>query len=306
MAQDCGFSAVHLSGNAIHKNFCLPDRNLLTTTQVAQRIGQISEATDIPLIVDGGSICAEPIALTRAVKLYERAGAAAIRFEDALVNEYGAAPEDLAIAPTALVVDQIKAAVDARRDSTFVIIARCDSRPKESLDQVRKRLAAYADAGADAVGVQLTEVEDFRQIGASAPAPMVTLWPKAQMNAAEFFAAGFRIALTPSSIPLAATNAAREMLLRTKSPRQRSRLLRPAKGTCRDREMVQTTRHEQNLESHGPTMLKELPLANAYRVTPDGTLPDLHRLPGQTQCPVRLPRPRPWRRAAAAVDRHSG
>jgi len=213
LAQDCGFSALHLSGNAIHKNFCLPDRNLLTTTQVGQRIGQISEATDIPLIVDGGSICAEPIALTRAVKLYERAGAAAIRFEDALVNEYGAAPEDLAIAPTALVVDQIKAAVDARRDSTFVIIARCDSRPKESLDRVRERLESYAAAGADAVGVQLTDVEDFRRIGAGAPAPMVTLWPKAQMNAADFFAAGFRIALTPSSIPLAATHAAREMLL---------------------------------------------------------------------------------------------
>ncbi|MGZ9257679.1 MAG: isocitrate lyase/phosphoenolpyruvate mutase family protein, partial [Candidatus Binatia bacterium] len=87
LAQDCGFNAVHLSGNAIHKNFCLPDRNLLTTTQIAQRIGQISEASDIPLIVDGGSICAEAIALTRAVKLYERAGAAAIRFEDAAVNE---------------------------------------------------------------------------------------------------------------------------------------------------------------------------------------------------------------------------
>jgi 2-methylisocitrate lyase-like PEP mutase family enzyme len=124
LAQDCGFSAVHLSGNAIHKNFCLPDRNLLTTTQVAQRTGQISEATDIPLIVDGGSICAETIALTRAVKLYERAGAAAIRFEDALVNEYGASPEDLAIAPTSVVVEQIKAAVDARRDAAFVVITR--------------------------------------------------------------------------------------------------------------------------------------------------------------------------------------
>jgi len=213
LAQDCGFKAAHLSGNAIHKNFCLPDRNLLTTTQVAQRIGQISEATDIPLIVDGGSICAEAIALTRAVKLYERAGAAAIRFEDALVNEYGAAPEDLAIAPTAAVVDQIKAAVDARRDPSFVIIARCDSRPKESLDQVCQRLAAYAAAGADAVGVQLTDIVDFRQIAAVIGAPIVTLWPKAQISASEFFALGYRIALTPSSIPLAAANAAREMLL---------------------------------------------------------------------------------------------
>jgi len=212
LAQDCGYAATHLSGNAIHKNFCLPDRNLLTTTQIAQRIGQISEATDIPLIVDGGSICAETLALTRAVKLYERAGAAAIRFEDALVNEYGAAPEELAIAPISVVVEQIKAAADARRDSSLVLIARCDSRPSESLDQVSERLTEYAEAGADAVGVQLTDIEDFRKIGAKAPAPIVTLWPKGQLSASDFFSMGFRIALTPSSIPLAATTAAREML----------------------------------------------------------------------------------------------
>lgn len=216
LVQDCGYAAAHLSGNAIHKNFCLPDRNLLTTTQVAQRIGQISEATDIPLIVDGGSISAETIALTRAVKLYERAGAAAVRFEDALVNEYGAAAEELAIAPISVVVDRIKAAVDARRDPALVLIARCDSRPKESLDQVRERLAAYAEAGADAVGVQLTDIEDFRQIGANAPAPLVALWPKGQLSATEFFTMGFCIALTPSSIPLAATTAAREMLIELK------------------------------------------------------------------------------------------
>jgi 2-methylisocitrate lyase-like PEP mutase family enzyme len=213
LVQDCGYEAAHLSSNAIHKNFCLPDRNLLTTTQIGQRIGQISEATDIPLIVDSGSICAVSIALTRAVKLYERAGAAAIRFEDALVNEYGAAPEELAIAPTAIVVDRIKAVVDARRDQSLVLIARCDSRPIESLDQVGERLAAYAAAGADAVGVQLDDLEDFRRIGASPPAPLVTLWPKAQLSALEFFQLGFRIALVPSSLPLAALTGARSMLL---------------------------------------------------------------------------------------------
>ncbi|HWH77327.1 MAG TPA: isocitrate lyase/phosphoenolpyruvate mutase family protein [Candidatus Binatus sp.] len=213
LVQDCGYEVAHLSGNAIHKNFCLPDRNLLTPTQIGQRIGQISEASDIPLIVDGGSICAESLALTRAVKLYERAGAAAIRFEDALVNEYGAAAEELVIAPTALVVDRIKAAIDARRDPALAIIARCDSRPVESLDHVGERLAAYAAAGADAVGVQLSDVDDFRRIGARPPAPLVTLWPKAQMSAFEFFQLGFRIALTPSSLPLAAIAGARAMLL---------------------------------------------------------------------------------------------
>jgi len=78
LAQDCGYRALHLSGNAIHRNFCLPDRNLLTVTQIAQHAAQIAEATDIPLIVDGGSACVETIALARAVQYYERAGAAAV------------------------------------------------------------------------------------------------------------------------------------------------------------------------------------------------------------------------------------
>jgi methylisocitrate lyase len=213
LAQDCGYAAVHLSGNAIHKSSCLPDRNLLTVTEVAQRAAQIAEATEIPLIVDGGPACVELLALARTVQSYERAGAAAIRFEDGLLNESGAPPEELAIAPKHLMTDRIKAAADARRDQALVLIARCDSRPKESLAQVQDRLAAYLEAGADAVGVQLSDGEDFRRIGADAPAPLVSMWPRALMTAFEFLQLGFRIALMPSSVPLAALTAAREMLV---------------------------------------------------------------------------------------------
>lgn len=213
LAQDCGYDAAHLSGNAIHKSFCLPDRNLLTVTQIAQRAAQITEATDIPLIVDVGPACIETVALARGVKLYERAGAAALRFEDALLNEYGAPVDALAIAPTDLMVDRIKAAADARRDDMLVLIARCDARPKESLTQVQERLAAYVEAGADAIGVQLTDSDEFRRIGATAPAPLVSMWPRAHMTAFEFIQIGFRVALMPSSVPLAALTAAKEMLL---------------------------------------------------------------------------------------------
>ena len=216
LAQDCGYAAVHLSGNAIHKNFCLPDRNLLSVTQIAQRAAQIAEATEIPLIVDGGPACIETVALARAVKLYERAGAAALRFEDALLNEYGAPAESLTIAPLQLMVERINAAADARRDETLVLIARCDSRPKESLSQVQERLAAYVEAGADAVGVQLSETEEFRLIGTAAPAPLVSMWPRARLNVFDFIEMGYRVALMPSSVPLAAITAARELLLELK------------------------------------------------------------------------------------------
>ena len=216
LAQDCGYAAVHLSGNAIHKNFCLPDRNLLSVTQIAQRAAQIAEATEIPLIVDGGPACIETVALARAVKLYERAGAAALRFEDALLNEYGTPVESLAIAPLQLMVERIKAAADARKDETLVLIARCDSRPKESLSQVQERLAAYVEAGADAIGVQLNETEEFRVIGTAAPAPLVSMWPRARLNIFDFIKMGYRVALMPSSVPLAAITAARELLLELK------------------------------------------------------------------------------------------
>jgi methylisocitrate lyase len=216
LAQDCGYAAVHLSGNAIHKNFCLPDRNLLSVTQIAQRAAQIAEATEIPLIIDGGPACIETVALAHAVKLYERAGAAALRFEDALLNEYGAPAESLAIAPLQLMVERINAAADARKDETLVLIARCDSRPKESLSQVQERLAAYVEAGADAVGVQLNETEEFRLIGTTAPAPLVSMWPRARLNVFDFIEMGYRVALMPSSVPLAAITAARELLLELK------------------------------------------------------------------------------------------
>ena len=216
LSQDCGYEAVHLSGNAIHKNFCLPDRNLLNITQISQRVGQISEATDIPLIVDGGSAGIETTSLGRAVKYFERAGAAAIRFEDSLVNEYGAAAEDLVIAPLSRILDQIKAAANARTDSAMVLIVRCDARSKELLTQVQERLAAYTEAGADSIGVQLSDSEEFRQIGASAPAPLVSMWPRARMTAFKFLQLGFRIALMPSSISVAALAAVKEMLLELK------------------------------------------------------------------------------------------
>ena len=110
-------------------------------------------------------------------------------------------------------VDRIKAAVDVRIDPTLVLIARCDSRCREPLGHVQERLAAYVEAGADAIGVQLSDVEEFRHVGADSQAPLVSLWPKARMTVLEFLQLGFRIALMPSSVSLAALSAVKEMLL---------------------------------------------------------------------------------------------
>ncbi|MET0502648.1 MAG: isocitrate lyase/phosphoenolpyruvate mutase family protein [Candidatus Binatia bacterium] len=216
LAADCGYRVAHLSGNAIHKSFCLPDRNLLTVTEIAQKASQIADATDIPLIVDGGFVARENDAIARGVRSLERAGAAAIRFEDSSYDPDRAAAGDVTVVPKSLMVDNIKAAVDARHDPTLVLIARCDARPLDSLAQVEERLAAYIAAGADAVGVQLSDAEEFRQIGARAQAPLVSLWPRARMTVFEFLQSGYRIALMPSSVPLAALAAVKQMLLELK------------------------------------------------------------------------------------------
>jgi methylisocitrate lyase len=217
LAADCGYSAVHLSGNAIHKSFCLPDRNLLTVTEIASRASQIADATDLPLIVDGGPAARQADVIARAVRSLERTGAAALRFEDSYLDDLRSEAGDVTVLPKTLMVDRIKAAVDARIDPTLVLIARCDARCGESLGQVQERLVAYAEAGADAVGVQLSDAEEFRHVGARSRAPLVSLWPKARMTVLEFLQLGFRIALMPSSVSLAALSAVKEMLLELKN-----------------------------------------------------------------------------------------
>src|SRR6188768_3322025 len=82
LAADCGYAAVHLSGNAIHKNFCLVDENILSISDIAQRVAEIAEAVQIPLIVDGGPADRSTRGLAWAIREFDRAGAAAIRFED--------------------------------------------------------------------------------------------------------------------------------------------------------------------------------------------------------------------------------
>ena len=123
-------------------------------------------------------------AIARAVRSLERAGAAAIRFEDSYLDDLHSDADDVTVLPKTLMVDRIKAAVDVRIDATLVLIARCDSRCREPLGQVQERLAAYVEAGADAIGVQLSDVEEFRHVGAGSQAPLVSLWPKARMSRA--------------------------------------------------------------------------------------------------------------------------
>lgn len=212
LAEDCGYTAIHLSGNALHKSYCLPDQNLVTLQEIESKVARISDVTSIPLIVDIGGDHRGPAHLERAVRVLERAGAAAVRIEDSYSEYDGGAIGQTKVVSADVMVDRIKRAADSRRDLSLAIIARCDTRPFESLDSVLERLGRYGAAGADALGVQLSDALEFKKVGGACAKPLVSLWPRNLMTAIEFFASGFRIALLPSSVALSAVGAARELL----------------------------------------------------------------------------------------------
>jgi len=217
LVQDCGYPVVHMSGNAIHKSLALPDSGLVTMTEVAHRTASISESVDIPLIVDGETGYGGPDQTARALRLFERAGAAAVRFEDSAFGKsgHGVAGKE-GVTPISIMTDKIKASVDARTDESLVLIIRCDTRACEPLAQIQERLGAYVEAGADAVGVHLSDVNELRLIGSHSPAPLVSLWPRTLMTVYDFLSMGYKIALMPSSVLVAAVAAVRMMLVELK------------------------------------------------------------------------------------------
>ena len=215
LIQDCGYPLVHLAGNGMHRSLLLADRSLVTMTEMADRAATIARVLDVPLMADGETGYGGPEQTARSVKLFERAGVAGIRFEDSLfgdngINRMGAG----GVTPVDGMVDKIKAAVDARSDESLVILIRCDSRQVEPLAALQERIATYVAAGADGIGVTISDAAELREVGAHPPAPLVNPWPRAGINSTdELFAIGFKIALMTSFVSLAALAAARSMLL---------------------------------------------------------------------------------------------
>jgi 2-methylisocitrate lyase-like PEP mutase family enzyme len=109
----------------------------------------VREAVNIPLVADGDTGFGNALNLVRTVRLYERAGANAIQLEDQVFPKRCGHFENKSVIPAHEMVQKIKAAVDARHSSEFLILARTDARATEGLDAAMERMRAYAEAGAD-------------------------------------------------------------------------------------------------------------------------------------------------------------
>lgn len=163
---DQGFEAVYLTGAGLtNMYYGLPDLSFIGLRDIAEHTERMRASVDIPLIVDGDTGFGNAVNVTHTVKTLERAGADAIQLEDQTFPKRCGHFSGKSVAPIEEMVMKIKAAVDARVDANFLVIARTDSRATLGFEQAVERAQRYAEAGADVLFVEAPEgIEEVRRL----------------------------------------------------------------------------------------------------------------------------------------------
>ena len=153
LAKRAGYKAIYLSGGGVAAgSLGIPDLGITTLEDVLVDARRITDVCDVPLLVDiDTGFGSSAFNIARTIKALEKAGVAAVHIEDQVSAKRCGHRPNKEIVSKSEMVDRIKAAVDARTDSSFVIMARTDSFDKEGLDGVLDRAHAYIEAGADAI-----------------------------------------------------------------------------------------------------------------------------------------------------------
>jgi 2,3-dimethylmalate lyase len=153
IAEAVGLPAVHMTGAGTAAERGFPDVGLLTMTEMVSNARYIADAVQIPVICDADTGYGNPLNVQRTVREYERAGVAAIHLEDQVFPKKCGFFAGKQVIPLEEHVQKIRAALDARTDPDFVIIARCDAYAVTGWDDTVQRCRAYINAGADLVFV---------------------------------------------------------------------------------------------------------------------------------------------------------
>lgn len=199
--EEAGFDALYVSGAGLTNTYLgMPDLGLLTLSELVGHVSAIADAVDIPLLVDADTGFGNALNVQRTVRLLERAGAAAIQLEDQVSPKRCGHFAGKDVISQDEMVGKVRAAVDARADDDFVIIARTDAIATEGLAGALERIAAYHDAGADVLFVEApVHLDQMRAIVQQVPgrhmANMVEGGLTPLMTRQELGDAGFRIAL---------------------------------------------------------------------------------------------------------------
>lgn len=218
MAESIGFRALYLSGSGVAtSSYGLPDLGMTTLDNVAEDVRRITGATDLPLLVDADTGWGAAFMIARTVREISRAGAAGLHIEDQVQAKRCGHRPGKQIVSTDEMCDRIKAAVDAKPDADFIVMARTDAIASEDLDAAVARSAAYAQAGADMIFAEaVTSLEDYRKFKDATGLPVLanlTEFGKTPLfSNAQLAEAGVDIALYPLSAFRAMNRAAEEML----------------------------------------------------------------------------------------------
>ncbi len=217
MAERAGFQAVYLSGAALSAAAALPDVGLLTVTEFVEQARSITEATSLPLLCDADTGFGEALNVERTVRLFEGAGVAGIHLEDQhLPKRCGHLSGKSLVEPEAMAA-KIRAAVAARRDPDFVVIARTDARGVHGFDDAVRRARLYLAAGADAIFPEALEsADEFAAFARAVEAPllanMTEFGRSPNLDFATLAGLGYRMVIYPVTVFRAALGAAQETL----------------------------------------------------------------------------------------------
>ena len=219
LAERLGYRAAYLSGGALSAGWAgLPDIGLLTLNEFAEQAAILAGATNLPLLCDADTGFGETVNVERTVRLYEAAGAAGLHLEDqVLPKRCGHLSGKSVIEPQAMVA-KIRAAVAARRDPGFVVVARTDARSVEGFDAAVDRARRYVDAGADMIVPEALEsLDEFARFAQAIEAPLLANLTEFGKGPLPYFGEladlGYRAALYPLTAFRVAMKAAEEALI---------------------------------------------------------------------------------------------
>lgn len=217
LAQKAGFRAIYVSGAGVaNASFGLPDLGVTTLNDVVEDVRRITAVTGLPLLVDVDTGWGTAFNIARTTRVMIRAGAAAMHIEDQVQAKRCGHRPNKATVPTGEMCDRIKAAVDARSDGTFVVMARTDAFAREGKEAAVDRVRAYIEAGADMVFAEaLYTLEDYRAftstIGVPVLANLTEFGLTPMFTVRELSNAGVKMILYPLSAFRAMSRAALEV-----------------------------------------------------------------------------------------------
>lgn len=175
MADKVGYRALYVSGGGVAAgSLGLPDLGISTMDDVVTDVERITNVTDLPVLVDIDTGFGGAFNIARTVKAMIRAGAGAVHIEDQVQNKRCGHRPNKAIVSQQEMVDRIKAAVDARTDDDFVIMARTDALAVEGLQSAIERACACVEAGADMIFPEaMTELGMYKQFAEAVKVPVL-------------------------------------------------------------------------------------------------------------------------------------